>query len=441
MKKLILVFSLLFLGLTLAACNDKTKIDFTATVPTEITVGESFSVTAKDTDQTAIVSSKLTITVKSGRSFISLNGLTITGLSAGSVTITITYTEGEKTKSKDYTFTVKAAPVVYGLPVPQTGFYMKDADIIQEGTNRYLVYTTNSASGEEDNVIALRKGTFTAGQGYSYGSENVVLTPSASGWDQYISSATIVKGNFAYNNTDYAYLMAYQGTDLSAETSFSIGLAVSNNPEGSWVKVGNLPVLEYDRTIYGESYTGFYAPSLVNLNKESIVRLFFTWADAYGHFSYFVDFDAANLSEIELSGFAMAPNNGNLSTGEDVTMIPNADFAYDAVNHMFYMVKDYSPTPSREPRVATRIELARIVEAELYSAKPGLGWSSLKLYDMFDTPDTMYERLFSATLISDEYGHIISTSSIEIVYTVSDLEADNVDYVFSQKLLAFIYEE
>lgn len=440
MKKLILVFSLLFIGLGLVACNNTPKLDFTAIIPTEVTVGESFIVAARDSKDVAIPNSKLAITIKTGESLVTVSGLTITAVNPGVVSVTVTFSDQNTTKSKDFSITIKPLPVTYGLPVPATGYYMKDADIIQEGTNRYLVYTTNSAAGEEDNVIALRKGTFSAGNGYSYGAENIVLAPSTSGWDQYISSPSIVKGNFTYNSTNYTYLMAYQGTDKANETSFSIGLAVSNNPEGTWVKVGSTPVVEYNRTVYGESYNGYYAPSLINLNKQSLIRLFFTWADAYGHFAYFVDFDAANLSNIELSGFAMAPNNGNLSTGEDVTMIPNADFAYDAVNHMFYMVKDYSPTPSREPRVATRIELARIAEAELYSAVPGLGWASLRLFDMFDTPDTMYERLYSATLISDEFGHLISSTLIEIVYTVSDLEADNVDYVFSQKLLSFIYE-
>lgn len=440
MKKLFVMFSMFLFTAVLVACNNTPKFDFTAVVPTEVTVGDSFTITAKDLEDEAIPATLLSVTVKSGSALISISGLTVNAIGAGSVTITVVYADKDQTKSKDFTFIINPRPLTYGLPEPEMGYYMKDADIIQEGNSRYLAYTTNGASGEEDNVIALRKGEFSTGNGYAYGDEVTILVPSTSGWDQFISSPSIVKGNFNYNSTSYDYLMAYQGTNLSNEASFSIGLAVSNDPEGSWVKVGTAPVLEYNRTVYGESYNGFYAPSLVNLNQDNLIRLFFTWADAYGHFAYFVDFDATNLSDIELSGYAMAPNNGNLSTGEDVTMIPNADFAYDAANDMFYMIKDYSPTPSREPMVATRIELARIVEAELYTVQPGLGWQSLKLFDMFDTPDTMYERLYSATLISDEYGHMISITEIEIVYTVSDLEADNVDYIFSQKLLTFIYE-
>ena len=440
MKRIISFVSMCLFALALVACNNTPKFDFNAIVPTEVTVGESFIVAARDLKDNPISATLLSITVKSGSALISVNGLTIEAIGAGSVTITVVYADKDQTKSKDYTITINARPVVYGLPEPALGHYMKDADIIQEGSNRYLVYTTNAASGEEENVIALRKGVFSTGNGYAYGEESIVLAPSVNGWDKFISAPSIVKGNFNYNNVSYSYLMAYQGTNLSTERSYSVGLAVTNNPESNWVKVGSAPVLQYDRTVYGESYAGFYAPSLVNLNKNNLIRLFFTWADAFGHFTYFVDFDATNLGSVELSGYAMVPNNGNLSTGEDVTMVPNADFAYDAVNKMFYMVKDYSPTPSREPRVATRIELARIVEAEFYTAKPGLGWASLRLYDMFDTPDTMYERLYSATLITDEYGHVIAINKMEIVYTVSDLEADNVDYVFSQKLLAFIYE-
>jgi hypothetical protein len=316
---------------------------------------------------------------------------------------------------------------------------MKDADIIQDGSVRVLVYTMNAQSGEEDNVIKATEGTLHT-EGYVYTESATILEPNDDGWDQFIGGPSIVKGEFNYSGVAYAYLMAYHGTDLSSENANSIGFAVSNDPLSGWIKVGTEPVLSYDRYVYGEAYAGFYAPSLVNLDKESIIRVFFTWADAFGHFSYFVDIDASNLNDMDISGYAMVPNNGNLSSGEDVTMIPNASLAYDGENHIFYMVKDYSPTPSRAPQVATKIEFAKIAEAELYTAEQLIGWQSLRLYDMFDTPDTMYERLYSGTLVKDAYGHILSDTMFEIIYNVSDLEADNVDYIFSQKLMTFIYE-
>lgn len=354
---------------------------------------------------------------------------------------TTTDTSVQTTGTTTANTTTSSDTVVYGLPTPATGFYMKDADVIQlEDSSRLLVYTTNSMSGEEENVIAISEGTYDSTNGYAYSAEHVIIQGSESGWDQYLGSASIVKGVFVYESTTYSYLIAYSGTTSISDKSYSIGFAVTNDPLGTWIKVGSAPVVEYDSTIYGSTYTGFYAPSLVNMNEEGIIRLFYTWGDAYGHFTYFVDIDASDLSAMDISGYAMVPNNGNLSSGEDVVMVPNGDFAYDETNEVFFMVKDYSPSASLAPKVAMRIELASIDESELYIAPNPNGWTSLRVYDFEDTPDYAYERVYSGTIVSNAYGHILSSSNIEIVYNVSDLEVDNQYYVFSQHLETFFYQ-
>lgn len=330
--------------------------------------------------------------------------------------------------------------VVYGLPTPEIGHYMRDADVVELASGeRYLVYITNAESGEEDDVIAIRHATYDAAKGHAYGDEKVIVEPSAADWDKYVGAPSLTKGSFKYEGSDYAYLLAYHGTNLATGNANSIGFAVANDPLGVWKKVGSAPILTYNAAIYGESYLGYHAPSLVNLDKGAIVRLFWTWADAYGHFTYFVDFDGADLSALDLSGFAMLPNNGNLSSGDDVTMVPNADFAYDAEAKDFYMVKDYSPAATKLPRVSTRIELAVIAEAELYTTEQGNGWESLGVYVFLDTPEGAYERLYSGTIVSDEFGHVLDKNTIELIYNISELEADTPNYLFTQRLATIVY--
>ncbi len=432
---------LLLLSIGMLVACDNTTITFTVSVPGQITVGDTFMITVEDDDQAPIDATDIDVTIKTGQGLITINGLSAEAIEAGDVVLTVTVTIGEQSSSQDFSFTIMEPEIIYGIPEPESGRYMIEADVIDDGTNRLLTYVTNTESGVEDNVIALRIGQNSMSDGYVYGDEIVAITPSADGWDQFIGGPSVVKGNFSYQGMNYQLLMAYQGTSSTQDNAYSIGLAVAQFPQGPWTKVGTEPVLAYDSGIYGESYAGHYAPSLVNLDHDGVIRLFYTWADAYGHFTYFVDFDASDLDQIDLSGFAMMPINGNLSSGEDVTMIPNADLAYDSTTNTFYAIKDYSPTPSREPMVATRIELAWILEEELYTAIPGLGWRSLRLYDMFDTPDTLYERLYAGSIVSDMFGHVIDPDRIEIIYNVSDLEADNTDHIFSQKLLTFIFEQ
>lgn len=336
-------------------------------------------------------------------------------------------------------------PVVqttYGLPVAERGHFIKDADLLQDGETRWLLYTANETSGEEDNAIAVRKGAFEQGEdkGWTYGAEKIVLRGGEGEWDEYIGSASLVKGTFTLGETSYGWLMAYCGTSMSNDTQYQIGLAVANSPDGEWTKVAQTPFIEFDAKVYGASSVGNYAPSLINLDKTSAIRLFYTYADAYGHFAKFTDFDASNLDEL-VPEQAWQGNNvtnvGEVEGGDDVAMFPNSDFAYDATAGKFYAVKDRSPSAATKPNYATSIQLLFLAENELYTVEDGNGWKNVRSWDNTDTPDAAFERLYGACIVADAYGHIDGASAMEIVYNVCELEMDNEDWLFTQNLQTF----
>ncbi len=322
---------------------------------------------------------------------------------------------------------------VYGLPVPAVGYYMKDADVLQASENeRYIVYTTNTESGEEDNVIAVMKGEKTD-KGWLYGQGKVVLEPT-DGWDKYLGSASVVKGSFTYGGESYSYLMAYSATAQEDGQAQSIGLAVAKEIDGTYVRVGDAPILSYDKAQYGNN-PGFYAPSLVNKDGQAAVGLFYTRADIYGHFMYFANADMSNLDGLKLTG-SMVTNKGDLTGGDAVTMMPNMDVALGADGYL-YAVKDVSPSAAQKPQCATSFEYAKIKLEELATTDDGEGWISVALFDYLDL-NNGYERAYSACLVSDLFGHAIEEA--EIIYNVSDTEAVNPDYIFSQKLMSVIAE-
>lgn len=318
--------------------------------------------------------------------------------------------------------------------------YIKDSDIVQDGDTRWLLYTTNETSGDNDNVIAVKKGT-KEGNEWKYGEGKTVLTGAEGKWDENVGSASLVKGSFTYRETSYSWLMAYCATEQATDTQYNIGLAVATAPDGEWIKVSETPLIEYDADVYGTSFVGCYAPSLVNLNKQSAVRVFYTYADAYGHFARFVDLDASDVGAVytdasKISGTVQCPDHGQIA-GEN--MFPNADFAYDAAAEKFYAVKDYSPAAATKPNYADRIQLLYIAEEELYTAEVGAGWQGLNTWDNTDTEDGAWERLYGACIVSDAYGHVDGTQAAEIVYNVCALEMDDEDWEFTQKLQTFVY--
>jgi len=381
--------------------------------------------------------------------FIGCNGLTDSTESGSNPEISAS--AGDSTpddSTPDNSSVVEPEPpeVHYGLPVAGLGSYIKDADVLDDGENRILLYTTTGTIAEEDNVIATRVATLEA-EGWVYGEESIAITGEVDGWDEFIGSASIVKGAFEYGDVEYAWLMAYAATPNANETQYEIGLAVATEIGGTWVKVGERALLEYDEVVYGAGCVGLYAPSLVNLNGESAVRIYYTYADIYGHFTQFVDINAADLDALYteealkdvnlISGTNQLPTNGNLSGGDLALMFPNADFAH--CNGKVFAVKDYSPVPALAPSFADRIELGVIAEKELYTIELLDGWASLRLWDSFDV-DMEYERLYSACIVSNAYGFIAEGEAIEVIYNVCDVAMDNADWLFSQNLRSFMYE-
>lgn len=124
--------------------------------------------------------------------------------------------------------------VVYGLPEGGTGRYISNSDVLDDGDTRYLVCTTNETQAEEDNVIAVYKAKYEAGEGkgWAYGEQKIVLRGEEGKWDEYIGSASIVKGTFAKEDKNYSWLMAYCATSAANDTQYSIGLAAAASPDG-----------------------------------------------------------------------------------------------------------------------------------------------------------------------------------------------------------------
>lgn len=337
--------------------------------------------------------------------------------------------------------------VSYGLPQAAVGHYIKDADIFDDGETRYIVYTTNGESGEEDNAIGVRSAAYgEEKKDWAYGDETIVLEGEENKWDAYIGSASVVKGAYRLNGVSYNWLMAYCATDKTNDTHYQIGFALAQDIAGTWTKAASMPFIAFDGTIYGSSSVGCYAPSLINLNKESKIRVFYTYADTYGHFARFVDIDAADVGAIYseeaktdvdlVSGTVQVPTNGNLSGGDAAMMFPNSDFAYDAEKDKFFAVKDYSPSAALNPNYAERIEIASIAEEELYTAEILDGWKSIKVWTMLDTEE-QYERIYSGCIVSDAYGQVNGEDCLEVVYNHCEIEADNANWMFTQNLAAF----
>lgn len=362
------------------------------------------------------------------------------GNEVNTVALTVKLNDGESIVVKaigdgtEYTDSAWSDSKTYVKPIVRDTYYEKDSDVFQEGNVRYQIFTTNKTNADTDSVIAIRRGTLENGV-WTYGNYNVAIEGDVNGWDKYIGTASVVKGVFTKGGETYNYLMAYCATNSlngSDEVSNEIGFAVAKDMMGEWTKIGTESLIKFDST-----GTGCYAPSLVNPGHQGVVRLFYTFADKYGHFPRLADIDMSDLDNITMDELKMLPIDG---TSDRDGMFPNSDWAYDAANGTYYVAKDISPAPDGTSHYANEFEIVCIDENELYTTDSGEGYAKIASWDRSDLELEQTDRMHAPAIVTDEYGCISNVDAIEISYSVCSAQAgSSTDYLYTQRIRSTTY--
>ncbi len=309
------------------------------------------------------------------------------------------------------------------------GYYYEDASVLEEDDRVIISYTTNATKNTQDSVIAVRTGVKTA-DGYSFNSEeNVAITPSENGWDRRnVGGSDLISGKFTYENTEYKYLMAYHANRIPSRKRLQIGLAVSNDLI-SWKKVGNQPFLEYDYETYGDT-DGICNPSLVNLNGESNILLFYSYASSHITETRFVEAQLSSLNAPVVSGNISVPHEGLPLDGLEWATVINADFGYNTQTEELYLVKDGMVFAAQNAKKATLVQLAKIPLSALYEQTAK--WTQIKT--VMGLIVGGYTRMHSAAIAGNEYGQVGSDLSIVFTSSVAAKNLTDVSYLYKSGL-------
>ena len=351
---------------------------------------------------------------------------TDTGTETGGETETGTDTDtGTEDTRPDYEIGDAKAEDGTGLMFSEVvGYNVKDASVIEENdSTRYIVYVTNETNKGKQ-VFAARKAVKEEGA-WKYEEKHIIFRGNAAenAWDKEIFQPSVIKGTFAYNSTNYSYLMAYQGAADKSNYNNHIGLAVTNDILGEWVRVGDAPILE-NPEIYESSY-GFGSPELVSHNKEGQAYLFYSFGETSLSGERVKTADFSNLNNIKLEeGYAELPTKG--LTGRDDNIISNAGFALTEAGKL-YIAGDGMPDASA-PGCATSFEVAsaslNILQSHLEE------WESIGKVTGLDTMDDEklgWDELFSPVFVRDAYGYI-NPAKLEVVYSTFDVDIADAAY-------------
>lgn len=300
-----------------------------------------------------------------------------------------------------------------GLFVEALGYNSKDAAVIVDGSDYYVVYVTNSSiQGEQ--VFAARKGALVEGK-VVYGDPSIVFKGNAESWDKNIFNPSIMKGSFAMGGTTYSYLMAYNGNTTNDNTNNHIGLAVTNNILGEWTRVGTTPLIS-NPEIYETAY-GVGTPSLLSYEGGK-GYLFYSVGESELSYAAMKTFDFSNLDELKLdAGYVSLPVAG-LDDGQEFNVMVNIGVALSQDGQTLYLVKDRLPYSANSPNQSKAVTVAKMPMADL--GKHTATWEVVKRIDDEATMDDVllgWDQIYSGEFVTDAYGKLPSETEFEVVYS------------------------
>jgi hypothetical protein len=198
------------------------------------------------------------------------------------------------------------------------GHYNYAPSVIQDKYGiRYAFICQNRDPFKIVDYVYLYKGIPTK-DGYKWQPGTMIVPPSENGWDNcHICDPDVREFKTTYNGETYDWIMTYLGVDQWDCNHNQIGLALSKNIEGPYIKFDKNPLVSYDnRTKWGVGQS-----TSVVLDSTTI-RLFYS--NSNGGFTY-CDVKLDNLNDIKfgeekkISG--MGANNYPAYSQKNVYMV------------------------------------------------------------------------------------------------------------------------
>lgn len=381
------------------------------------------------------------------------------------ILIMLSILTGCSKKSEEINKTTYEEKLVTGLaPLfdESLGYYNENPAVIRVSENlQYVYYTRNEIKYDnKSDSIAVRRADKANGK-WVYSDYKTILKPSDGSWDSFsVSSPDVIKGIFNYQGETYNYLMAYIGTGIIGRMNGQIGFAVSKSPDGDFIKVGSKPIINFnkaDESIAGiKNFKGLQEPSLVSYDKKGKIQLFYSF---YGQFhgTYSIEIDALNLDKINKGGRMLVETAGLVDVLNGPQLY-NSDWALDPYTYSYVIVRNYGSLIKEFPEKSEGIQVLRapveVINQIDIAQKSDTVWqfynrnyqniSGIMTSDDYSDDPTRwngYQRVYNASIVSDEYGWLISPNDVEVLFTSSatsgTLGLEENQYLFSQMIHSF----
>lgn len=291
----------------------------------------------------------------------------------------------------------------------------------------HVWYCTNKESGNITDYVGYRQGVLKNNH-YVFSEEMLVLDPTKNTWDsRHVCDPAVTKGVFEYKGETYFYLMAYLGCVTDDCCDNETGIALAKNIEGPWVKYDLNPLIPFIGSpdfVRPHFHWGYGQPALLSVDGEGKVIIFYN----VGIDRTFTRAELWDLSEVDKPQKLYSHdviNEGYVNIEGDNDVIGNADFAYDAQNHILYAVGDMRGKREDDPCYISNA--LPILKAQL-DKRANHSLLALFLYpyvwevlDYVDEKKSGFSKNHNPGILKDAYGRVNAAKLLRVAYTVSDL--------------------
>ena len=306
---------------------------------------------------------------------------------------------------------------------PLEGIYNYCPSVMLTDENTaYIYYCTNKESYVIIDYIGCRKGVRGDDGTWSWGEEFIVLSPTEKAWDEHHTcDPSVIAGNFNYNGEKYSYLMAYLGCDLISNDSQDnkIGLAVAKSPEGPFIKVGSAPFVDFEFQYSPDIWEwGVGQPSIVNLNREGRIMLFYTRGDRNGTRVLYEEWELSDLSSPQKLSEGALSTKGLTNLYGNPDFMNNADFVYDAKQDRYYAISECHPTLF--PDDPNMVSALQISYCEGTADLSNVEWNQIEKISKYQTG---FYSNHNAGFLRDAYGYL-ADDFLTVFYTYASQTQD-----------------
>jgi hypothetical protein len=279
------------------------------------------------------------------------------------------------------------------------GYYNYAPSVIEDEYGiRYAFMCQNKVPFQIVDYIYLFKGIPTQ-NGYVWQPGTEIMGPSKDGWDKiHVCDPDVRRFDLSYKGESYRYIMTYLGVDQWFNHN-QIGLAISKNIEGPYIKYDLNPLVPYaDTTLWGVGQS-----TSIVLN-DSVIRLFYSKSHKPKGIMCARDIKIKDLDHPDIGEEKIVPH-----------LYPNTYFAASQKN--MFAVSEVRIDMSKEipTWVGNHIRFVyKPLSENLFDTTDN--WRQLEI---FGPPQTRFPRNHNPGFLTDEKGYMKNDKEAIVYFTVA----------------------